>query len=101
MMHNANISSNTIAALCSFAIIASAYAQSDVVPAPKQSRPLAIVHAIVHTATLAQPVIEDGHVLFDGGRIVSVGAGVPELPSNCEIFDAKGNHTWSRGDALR
>ena len=92
MMHNANISSNTIAALCSFAIIASAYAQSDVVPAPKQSRPLAIVHAIVHTATLAQPVIEDGHVLFDGGRIVSVGAGVPELPSNCEIFDAKGMH---------
>ena len=67
-------------------------AQSDVVPAKPQSRPIAIVNAVVHTATTDTPVIAGGHVLFDGGRIVSVGAGMPELPPNCEIVDAQGMH---------
>jgi imidazolonepropionase-like amidohydrolase len=70
----------------------SAFAQSDVVPALPQSRPVVIVHAVVHTATIDTPIIEDGHVLFDGGRIVSVGPGVPSLPPNCEIVDAQGMH---------
>lgn len=74
------------------AISASARAQSDVVPAKPQSRPVAIVNAIVHTATVETPVIEKGHVVFDGGRIISVGAGDPTLPPNCEIFDAQGMH---------
>jgi imidazolonepropionase-like amidohydrolase len=70
-----------------------AVAQSDIVPAKAQSRPIAIVNAVVHTATAAQPVIEGGHVVFDGGRIVSVGAGAPAaFPANCEIVDAQGMH---------
>lgn len=69
-----------------------ALAQSDIVPAKPQSRPIAIVNAVVHTATAAQPVIERGHVVFDGGRIVSVGAGNPTLPEGCEIVDAQGMH---------
>ncbi|MFN9078523.1 MAG: hypothetical protein ACK5WX_13975 [bacterium] len=68
------------------------FAQSDVVPARPQSRAVAIVNAVVHTALADTPVIEKGHVLFDGGRIVSVGAGMPELPPNCEIVDAQGMH---------
>lgn len=71
---------------------ACAFAQSDIVPAPAQSRPIAIIHAIVHTATSANPVIEDGHVLFDGGRITSIGPGMPVLPVGCEVIDAAGKH---------
>ncbi len=68
------------------------HAQSDVVPARPQSRPVAIVNAVVHTATTETPLIANGHVVFDGGRIVSVGAGMPTLPPNCEIVDAQGMH---------
>lgn len=67
-------------------------AQSDIVPAKPQSRPVAIIHAVIHTATAETPVIENGHVLFDGGRITSFGPGEPTLPANCEVIDAKGMH---------
>ncbi|MDI9402242.1 MAG: hypothetical protein QM516_00080 [Limnohabitans sp.] len=77
---------------CALLSATSSIAQSDIVPASPQSRPIAIVHAVVHTATEGQPVIEDGHVIFDGGRILSVGSGLPEFPANCEVFDAKGMH---------
>lgn len=69
-----------------------AFAQSDIVPAKPQSRPIAIIHAVIHTATAETPVIENGHVLFDGGRITSFGPGEPSLPANCEVIDAKGMH---------
>ena len=92
-LHYAHINNFHFASTVAATLISScALAQSDIVPAPTQSRPIAIIHAVVHTATLEQPVIEDGHVLFDGGRIMSVGAGMPTLPENCEIFDAKGMH---------
>ena len=74
-MHYAHINNFHFASTVAATLISScAFAQSDIVPAPTQSRPIAIIHAVVHTATLEQPVIEDGHVLFDGGRIMSVGA---------------------------
>lgn len=81
-----------IAAAALLAPVLPTLAQSEIVPAVAQSRPIAIVHAVVHTATEGTPVIEDGHVVFEGGRIVSVGAGMPELPEGCEIVDAQGMH---------
>ena len=81
-----------LAAATTLVATSTASAQSDVVPAKPQSRPVAIVHAVVHTALADTPVIENGHVVFDGGRIVSVGAGMPALPPNCEIVDAQGMH---------
>lgn len=78
--------------LASALVSSQLFAQSDVVPAQPQSRPVAIVNAVVHTATADTPLIANGHVLFDGGRIVSVGAGMPALPPNCEIVDAQGMH---------
>lgn len=68
------------------------HAQSDIVPARPQSRPIAVINAVVHTATEGNPVIENGHVLFDGGRITSIGPGMPTLPADCEVIDAKGRH---------
>ncbi|MEY3142576.1 MAG: hypothetical protein RLY21_1069 [Planctomycetota bacterium] len=87
-----SLSAPIAALIAACALTAPLCAQSDVVPAKQQSRPVAIVHAVVHTARADTPLIENGHVLFDGGRIISVGAGMPELPPNCEIVDAQGMH---------
>ncbi len=92
-MHTSHSQNFCATATLAAALLAShAVAQSDITPAPAQSRPIAIVHATVHTATAETPIIEDGHVLFDGGRIMSVGAGMPTLPEGCELFDAHGMH---------
>jgi len=89
-MHTITKTISSLAALAAFATLA--HAQSDIVPAKPQSRPVAVIHAVVHTARADNPVIEDGHVVFDGGRIVSIGAGMPTLPDGCEIVDAQGMH---------
>ncbi|MCE2880854.1 MAG: amidohydrolase family protein [Planctomycetaceae bacterium] len=89
-MHTITKTISSLAALAACATLA--HAQSDIVPAKPQSRPVAVIHAVVHTARADTPVIEDGHVVFDGGRIVSIGAGMPTLPDGCEIVDAQGMH---------
>jgi hypothetical protein len=95
MRHTLNSTILTAAAL----LLAGApcLAQSDIVPARPQSRPIAVINAVVHTATTGTAgfengVIENGHVLFDGGRITSVGPGMPTLPADCKVIDAKGRH---------
>ena len=44
-----------IASLLKLALSAPALAQSDIVPAKAQSRPIAVIHAVVHTATAETP----------------------------------------------
>ena len=90
-MHT-NMQTRIFIASLALAATSTLFAQSEIVPAKPQSRGVAIVHAVVHTATAANPVINDGYVVFDGGRITAVGAGMPDLPPNCEIIDAKGMH---------
>lgn len=53
------------------------FAQSTIVPAPAQTTPIIIEHAIIHTAVQGASVIQDGFVIMDNGVIVSVGSGTP------------------------
>ncbi len=92
-MNTHSITSTSAASLASLVLcVAPTWAQSDIVPAPAQSHAIVITHAVVHTAMADGGVINDGHVLFDGGRITSIGPGVPTLPAGCEVIDAAGKH---------
>lgn len=60
-------------------------------PAPDQAKPILIRDATVHIGN--GTVIENGDVLFDDGKIVSVGAEVP-APANAMIVDGTGKHVY-------
>src|SRR5689334_5977698 len=51
------------------------------------AQPIAIVGGKVHP--VSGPVIENGTVLIDGGKITAIGASVP-LPVGARVIDAKG-----------
>lgn len=66
-------------------------AQNTITPAPPQAAPLVIEHATIHTAVLGASVIQDGFVVIDGGKIVSMGTGAaPASAAAC--IDATGLH---------
>ena len=76
-----------------------AQAQSRQVPAPQQTRPVAIVHATVHNPPAAvdgseEVVWEDGYVLFANGRIVDAGSGDPGDLDGYDVLDAAGLHVY-------
>lgn len=74
------------------ALVVLGAASSDAqVPAPKQSVPIAITGATVHTVT--NGVINNGTILFENGRIVALGANVT-IPANAERVDATGKHIY-------
>jgi imidazolonepropionase-like amidohydrolase len=56
------------------------------------SSPVAIVGATVHT--LEGPAIENGVVVFAGGRIVAVGGADTAIPAGAERIEASGKHLW-------
>lgn len=64
------------------------YAQRPV-PASKQSQPIAITNATIHTATGS--VLQNATLVFDQGKIVGINAGIP---SNAKIIDASGKHVY-------
>lgn len=61
------------------------------IPGSPQKTPIAIVGATIHTA--AGDAIENGTIVFDKGRIVSVGKSV-KLPPNTERIDGIGKHVY-------
>jgi imidazolonepropionase-like amidohydrolase len=67
-------------------------AQSREIPAPDQDRPVVIHSATVHP--VSGPVIESGHVVFDGGVITAVGAGDPPETPGATRMDAGGMHVY-------
>lgn len=78
-----------IAALSLLAATLTASAQDLTVKAPPQSAPVAIVNAAIHP--VSREPIDRGWILFEHGRITSLGAGdAPALPQGTQVIDAKG-----------
>jgi imidazolonepropionase-like amidohydrolase len=61
------------------------------IPGAPQTRPIALIGGTVHP--ISGPPIREGTVLFDKGRIVSVGKNV-ELPPGTKLIHASGLHVY-------
>jgi len=81
----------TVATLINMNLLFLPALPSDQVPAPKQSKPIALVGATVHT--VSGDVIADGTILFEEGKIKTIGPD-PALPENCEQIDVNGKHVY-------
>ncbi len=64
---------------------------SDQIPGAKQSRPIIISGATIHT--VSGDVIEQGSVLIEKGKISAVGKSIA-FPSEAERIDATGKHVY-------
>lgn len=81
-----------ISIIFSSLLIASvAQAQETVYPAKPQKGPVAIVHGTIHTGT--GQVIENGTIVFEAGKILSVGTNV-SVPQGATVVDAKGRQVY-------
>lgn len=89
-------SSFSIARLAAAVLVAAwgAPAQDLGVKAPAQTRAVRLVHVTVHP--VSGPVVENGFVRFEGGKITATGPmtnGEDSVPSD-EIIDAPGRHVY-------
>lgn len=77
------------------AVLAMAVTQGSIastpVPAKKQVTPIVLIGAMIHT--VSGPVIENGMILFDKGKIVAVGLSI-EIPVAAERIDVTGKHIY-------
>ena len=64
---------------------------SDQIPAPPQNRPIAITNTTIHPVNGA--VVENGTIVFVGGRITAIGTEVT-VPEGAEIISAAGKHVY-------
>lgn len=69
----------------------SVFAQATIYPAKAQEKPVAITGATIHVGN--GQVIEQGTLLFDGGKITYVGVATA-VPSEALIIDASGKHIY-------
>lgn len=63
----------------------------DQIPGAPQSKPIALVGGTLHT--VAGGMIENGTVVFDGGKIIAVGKQV-DIPKGCQSIDTRGKHIY-------
>ncbi|MBS1560667.1 MAG: amidohydrolase [Bacteroidetes bacterium] len=61
------------------------------IPGRAQEKPIALVKATVHT--VSGGTLTNASVVFDKGRIVSVGTTV-EIPAGAEVIDCSGKHVY-------
>jgi imidazolonepropionase-like amidohydrolase len=78
------------ALLILFVLTASTVA-SDQIPAPPQNKPIALTGGSIHPVT--SPVIENGTILFENGKITAIGRNV-KIPAGVEVMDVSGMHIY-------
>ena len=61
------------------------------IPGAPQSKPIALVGGTIHPIT--GPVLHNGTLLFDQGRIVRLGKGIP-IPNNSQVINVTGKHIY-------
>ena len=61
------------------------------VPGAAQKQPVALVGATIHP--VSGPVLENGTLLFEKGRIVRIGKGIP-IPAGSQVINVKGKHIY-------
>jgi imidazolonepropionase-like amidohydrolase len=64
---------------------------SDTMPAPPQTKPIAIKGATIHPVSGAD--IPSGTIVFENGNITALGADVP-VPAGAEVIDGAGKHVY-------
>ncbi len=70
---------------------ATALLASGQIPAPPQRQPIALVNATIHPVSSAD--IETATLVFDQGKIIDLGAGIP-IPPNALRIDLQGRHVY-------
>ncbi len=80
----------SLTALALFAGIAAAHA-SEIIPAPPQTKPIAIKGATIHPVNA--PTITSGTIIFADGKITAVSVDAP-IPPGAEVIDATGKHVY-------
>lgn len=78
-------------AAAAFAALLLAPAADAQIPAPAQSRPIALTGATLHTVTGG--VIPNGTIVFEEGVITALGANAP-VPAGAERVDLSGKHVY-------
>ncbi|MEY2572472.1 MAG: hypothetical protein QOJ87_685 [Verrucomicrobiota bacterium] len=77
-----------VAAAFCFAAVARG---SDTIPAPPQTKPVAIKGATIHP--VSGPDIPAGTIVFENGKITAIGADAA-VPAGAEVIDANGKHVY-------
>ena len=81
----------TATLLCIF--LSNTLIASDAIPSAPQTTPVAITGATIHT--VSGPVIDNGDLLFDRGRIVALGeSGTVKIPDGAKQVSGKGRHVY-------
>lgn len=80
-----------VLAATAFLALASRLGASEIVPAPPQTRGVALVGATIHPVT--GPEIPAGTIVFENGKIAALGAGIA-VPAGAEVIDVAGKHVY-------
>lgn len=81
-----------ITLLLTTAVTLNGYTQANISPAPKQTKLIAITGATIHIGNGS--VVENGTILFSGGKIISVAAGGQAPQDDVLVINANGKHVY-------